>query len=306
MKKYEGVKALAFVSIISAICLILILMTHFTGSVGIILLLTLPLCASLVSLSVNKRYILTYVVATLLMSIIDIQLALFVVLPSLLSGTLFGILIKRFIHGYYIIIINSLFQLLLEVGAIYLVRTIYNVDIIKTISTIIKLDDNDFHQISFLFIFLISLIETTLSYLIISNELKKISFSFNEKNDSFMPILIMNIVLLSLSISFFFINKLISYLTLGIYLYFAVILGYYIFSFHEKKAMLITQCGLYIISLIITLIVSSFIDITYFPLLLFIIPGSEILSSIYIIIKCLISKRRLSDATAFQTILKEN
>lgn len=300
MKKYEGVKALAFVSIISAICLILILITHFTGSVGIILLLTLPLCASLVSLSVNKRYVITYIVATILMSIIDIQLSLFVVLPSLLSGTLFGVLIKRYIHGYYIIIINSLFQLLLEIGAIYLVRAIYNVDIIKTIAAIIKLSDNDFHQVSFLFIFLISLIETTLAYLIISNELKKMSFSFNEINNGFVPILIMNIACLSLSIGLFFINKSISYLIFGIYLYFTVILGYYIFSFHEKKAILFIQCGIYAISLIATLVISSFIDIAYYPLLLFIIPGSEILSSIYIILRCMISKKKLTDATVFE------
>lgn len=299
MKKYEGVKALAFVSIISAICLILILVTHFAGGIGLILLLTLPLCASLVSLSVSRRYILTYVVATLLMSIIDLQLALFVVLPSLLSGTLFGVLIKRYIHGYYIIIIASLFQLIIEIGSIYLIRTLYNVDMIKTIGSLIKLNDNEFHQIIYLFIFLLSLIEVSLSYLIICNELKKISFSFNEKNNQFVPILIMNITCFVLSITTFFFIKPLSYLLFGVYLYFAVILAYYIFSFNEKKPLIIIQCILYIASFITMIIVSSLIEKAYSPLLLYIIPSSEILSSIYIVIKCFITKQSVFDATRF-------
>ena len=118
MKKLTGVKALAFVSIISAICLILVLVTTFTSGIGLVLMLVLPLCAALVTLNVDYRFLLIYVVATLLMSLISFQIALFIVLPSLISGIVFGILIKKYIQGYYIIFINSIVLLLLQIGAI--------------------------------------------------------------------------------------------------------------------------------------------------------------------------------------------
>jgi uncharacterized protein YybS (DUF2232 family) len=105
--KYEGVKALTFTSIMSAISLVFVLITYFVSGTGLFLILVLPLIAALVALKVNLKYSLIYIFATFAMSFIDFQNALFVILPSLISGIIFGYLIRTEVQGYYIIFLIS-------------------------------------------------------------------------------------------------------------------------------------------------------------------------------------------------------
>ena len=299
MKKFEGVKALCFVSIISAICLILVLFTTFTSGIGITLMLVLPLCGTLVTLCVNYKYSLIYIVATLLMSLINVQLAIFVVLPCLISGFTFGILIKKYIQGYYIIAINAIILLLLEIGSTYLIRVFYDIDMINSIGTLLKLNDVGFHKIYFLFLLSISLIETSLSYVIITNELKKFSYEFNEKMNQFIQIIIIEAILISLSIILIPYIEILAYLINGLSFYFGVVLGYYIFSYYKHKRMLFIQIPLYLISIVGIGILYSLAPKNYLPTLFLLIPGSEIISSLYIIIYQLLYKKSYINESIF-------
>ncbi len=66
---FDKTKALTFSSIMSAISIVLILITFFSGDIGLFLMLILPLCASLVAVKVNFKYSLIYFLSTFLIYI---------------------------------------------------------------------------------------------------------------------------------------------------------------------------------------------------------------------------------------------
>lgn len=301
-KRFEGTKALTFSSIMSAISIVLILVSFFSGDVGLFLIFILPLCASLVAVYVDFKYSLIYFISTFLISCFDLQLALFIVIPSLVSGIIFGKLIKIYLQGYYIIIINTLALLLLQIGATYLIDLIYKINLVDSIGKILKLNEVTFNNAYILFLFLLSLIEISLNYLIISSELKKFDFEFKETKDHFLLNFFIEIILIIASITLMFFNHQYGFLFVGISLFFGVVLAYYNFSFYQNKRIVIIQMPLYLISLISIMILFSYIKNDYRPYLILIILISQLIPSLYIIIYQKIVKKGKISHTLFDKI----
>lgn len=301
-KRFENTKALTFSSIMSAISIVLILVTFFSGDIGLFLIFILPLCASLVSVYVDFKYSLIYFISTFLISCFDLQLALFIVIPSLVSGIIFGKLIKIYLQGYYIIIINTLCLLLLQIGATYLIDFIYKIDLIDSIGKILKLNEVTFNNAYYLFLFLLSLIEISINYLIISSELKKFDFEFKEKKDHFLLNFFLEIVLIIASVTLMFFNHQYGFLFVGVSLFFGVILAYYNFSFYQNKKIIIIQMPLYLISVILIMILFSYVKNEYRPYLILIILISQLIPSLYIIIYQKIVKKGKISHTLFDKI----
>ena len=284
MNKLKGVKALAFSSIMASITILFILLTSYIIGVGIIALITIPLISSFVSLKVDWKYRLVYFCACLITLIIDPSLTIFIVIPSLISGIILGQLIDKYIQGYYIIFITTLVVTGLQIASTYLIKLIFEVDMVELFSVFLSIDIIDFSSLYFLFLFTLSLVQVCLSYTIISNELKKLNIEFNERRNQFYQILFYNIGLLTLSSVTFFFSKTVYYLVLGFTIYFGVILAYYIFSFFEKKKILIIQVPLYFLSILGFMIFYSIVGNDNSTLLLLLPFLSQILTALYIII----------------------
>ena len=139
--RYENMKALTFSSIMSAISVVFTVVAYLIGDIGLFLILILPLCSSLVSVSVKFKYALIYIVSTLLISLIDFQLALFIILPCLISGLIFGRLIRVYLQGHFIILINALVLLIMQFASTYLINFIYEIDLVQSISSLLLLKE---------------------------------------------------------------------------------------------------------------------------------------------------------------------
>lgn len=303
MKKiFKGVKALAFSSLMVCLCLILILITTYVSDIGLIILLLLPLVSSLVTLTCERKYVLIYFVASILVSLINFQIGLFEVIPSLIIGILLGIMIKKYIQGYYIIFINSIVLTILQIISTYLINAIYSVNLIDTFAVLLKLTDIHFEIIFFLFLFIISLIQISITYLIATNEFKKLDYQFNEKMNQFIILLIIEISSIILNIIIHFFYQPISYLLLGVTYYFATVLSYYIFSFYLKKRMLFIQLPAYASCLIIIPILISLIGKNYIDLILLAIPLSTLIGASYILFYQLIYKKHHITESIFDKI----
>ena len=298
MKKLEGTKALAFSSIMASITILLILFSTYLSISSLIAILLIPMCSSFVSLKTNLKYRLVYFCACLISFIIDPSLTIFIVIPSLISGIVLGYLISKYIQGYYTIFLTSLVVSFLQIISTYLIQLIFEVNMIEVFSVILKIDILDFSNIYYFFIFILSLIQVSLSYLIISNELKKLNYEFNERKNQFIEIFIINIIFITISIlSFFFSLKFFS-LFLGFSIFFGVILAYYIFSFYQYKKMQLIQIPLYIISFLgISILYSKLNENALILLLLPLI--SQLISSTYIIIFQKIIKKGQINETLF-------
>ncbi len=283
MKKPD-IKQLTFIALMCALSIIIIYLGKFIGGIELISMLILPLVASLVFIKVDYKYAFIYLIATSLLSLLDIQTCLFLTIPSLIYGLTFGVLIKKYFHGYNVVFLTSIVLTILEIGSTFLIKAIYQVDLIVTFANILKIQELEFNSLYFLFLYVLSLISSSLSYIIITNELKKIDYEFNEKKNHFLQVYLLNIGLLAATIIFFFVNKLCFYLLLGITLFYCVVLGYYVFSFYQRKIIYTLQFSLYFVCVVAFMLAFFQIDRNLMSLFFLLIPLSHIISGSYIII----------------------
>lgn len=302
MKKLTGVKALAFSSIMASITILLILVSNVIIGLGIISMLILPMCSTFISLKVDWKYRLVYFCACLITFIIDPSLTLFIVIPSLISGIVLGTLVSKYLQGYYIIFITTLCVSILQIGTTYLIDLIYEVNMIELFSTVLKINLVDFSNIYYFFIYTLSLIQVSLSYMVTSNELKKLNFEFNEKKNQYIPIFIISTISIVLTFVSFFINLTLYCLLLGFSIYFSVILGYYIFSFYQRKKIQLIQIPLYFIALLGIAILYSRVGNENAPILLLLPFITHLISGLYIIIFQKIIKKGQINETLFDKL----
>ena len=302
MKKLTGVKALAFSSIMASITILLILVSNVIIGLGIISMLILPMCSTFISLKVDWKYRLVYFCACLITFIIDPSLTLFIVIPSLISGIVLGTLVSKYLQGYYVIFITTLCVSILQIGTTYLIDLIYEVNMIELFSTVLKINLIDFSNIYYFFIYTLSLIQVSLSYMVTSNELKKLNFEFNEKKNQYIPIFIISTISIVLTFVSFFINLTLYCLLLGFSIYFSVILGYYIFSFYQRKKIQLIQIPLYFIALLGIAILYSRVGNENAPILLLLPFITHLISGLYIIIFQKIIKKGQINETLFDKL----
>lgn len=302
MKKLTGVKALAFSGIMASITILLILVSNVIIGLGIISMLILPMCSTFISLKVDWKYRLVYFCACLITFIIDPSLTLFIVIPSLISGIVLGTLVSKYLQGYYVIFITTLCVSILQIGTTYLIDLIYEVNMIELFSTVLKINLIDFSNIYYFFIYTLSLIQVSLSYMVTSNELKKLNFEFNEKKNQYIPIFIISTISIVLTFVSFFINLTLYCLLLGFSIYFSVILGYYIFSFYQRKKIQLIQIPLYFIALLGIAILYSRVGNENAPILLLLPFITHLISGLYIIIFQKIIKKGQINETLFDKL----
>ena len=286
----------------ASLTILLIFLTTYLSGIGLIGMIVIPMCSSFISLKVNWKYRIVYLFACLITFFIDPSMTLFIVIPSLISGLILGELLSKYIQGYYIIFITTMVVSILQIGSTYLIDLLFEVNMIELFGTILKISNEDFISLFYLFIFILSLIQVSLSFIIITNELKKLNFEFNEKNNQFINIFVINCISIALSIAAFFINNTIYFLLLGFTIYFGVVLGYYNFSFYQKKKILIIQLPLYIISIIGFSILYNIIGNNNSLILLLLPFVSQLITSTYIIIYQLVIKKGQINQSLFDKL----
>jgi len=218
---------IAFMAMMAAINIIISVIAALSAIAGIFLIIILPLTSVLVAIYCNNKYYIIYAAATFGLSIVatlwNMQTTFFYVLPSLITGFIFGFATKHKIQPIWSILCSSLIQGLITFAFIPLINKIFEVDIIGTFKRAFGLvESTSVNTIIPTFIFAISLIQIILSYVVIANETKK--FGFAEINKE-LSLLLQGIIgtVLSLSLfGFYFCSLAVGYLILSIAFYFAV------------------------------------------------------------------------------------
>ena len=100
----------------------------------------------------------------------------------------------------------------------------------------------------------------------------------------------------------FFINLTLYCLLLGFSIYFSVILGYYIFSFYQRKKIQLIQIPLYFIALLGIAILYSRVGNENAPILLLLPFITHLISGLYIIIFQKIIKKGQINETLFDKL----
>lgn len=258
MNKDKNINQLTFIAIMCSINVVFVILNLFLPLFSLIILIGIPFASALIKIRCSWKYTFIYLICSLLICIlIDYQTTLFYLLSSIISGLTFGFLIKKNIHGFFIILISSFVNILIQFTSIYLFKILYNVDLIELFCQIISLDKNTFFNISLSFFFLISFLQNYFSYYIIEEEIKKFNLVVDENLTIFFPVFFIDVILTILSCALIKF-PLFSYFFTSLSLIFSVYLLQYVFSSPYKKT------KLFIIIFSCVILISSFIFIGFF------------------------------------------
>ncbi len=220
-------KSIPLMALMAAINIIVAELAGLSPIVSLFLILVLPLTSAVVELCCKDRYFPIYAVATFGLSLAltfwNLETTIFYVLPSIVTGYIFGLLAKNKIPVVWSIIAATLAQTAMSYALIPLVNFIFQVDIILTFKTALGLKEMTYVDTMIpSFIFVISLIQVSLSQLIVSQELQKFGIKEIDKTISENISSGIGLGISLLIIPFYFILLDFAYLFLMIALYFAI------------------------------------------------------------------------------------
>lgn len=220
---------MAFMGIMAAINIIFALVIALVPFLSIFLIIFLPLTSALVALTCKNRYYPIYALATvglaLAATLWNMETTVYYVIPSILTGFVFGFLMKMRVHPVWSIFAATVVQTGVTFAFIPLINFLFQTNLVDFFRKVFGVYEQPWGEIVILvFIFLISLIQVFLSYFVVKEEVKK--FGFEECKDVSHPwiySLICGVCSLSI-IGFYFLALSVGYLMLAISFYFAVFL----------------------------------------------------------------------------------
>ena len=182
-------QVIALMAMMAAINIIVSVVAAFSIVASIFLIIILPLTSVIVVLTCPEKYFPIYAFATIGLSLVatiwNLDVTLFYVVPSIVSGFVFGFCIKRSIYFGWSIVIAAVLQAAISFAIVPLINVLFEIDFIKDLLEIFKIYEEIpgeiFVVVSF---YIISLIQTFISYFVVKNEVGKLTIK-NDQNRGF-------------------------------------------------------------------------------------------------------------------------
>lgn len=181
MKLLSNTRAhqLAYIAIMSALTIILSVLANFIPFMSIFLIVFLPFVAALVAIMCDLKLFPIYFFATILLSIVFdlpnfINIA-FYLIPGLISGLVIGIAFRTKLHGIYLLLSITLVNFIANFATIPVLNFIYDLDVVRYSLKFIGFADHMYANEIFMgLLFVIGLIQASVTYLIVDGEISLI------------------------------------------------------------------------------------------------------------------------------------
>ena len=225
-KKTTLVHHITYMGIMTAINLIFIVLATYVPFLMFLLILLLPFVSAVVSYYCQKRYYIIYALASIgLCMIFNISDTIFYVVPAVITGFMIGLLLEKKINPFWLILSSTIIESALTFALIPLINLIGNVDIVVTFLTIFKLNEFAYKtEVTYLFIYFISLVQCTLTHFVLLGDAKKIGIDVNTEVTSYGPYIIGAELMMVLSLTFAFFYVPLALIFLATSIYFAIFL----------------------------------------------------------------------------------
>ena len=226
-KKETLIRSMPLMAMMAAINVIFSLFTAFVPLLSVILIIFIPLTSTLVEVYCKDRYFPIYAIATLGLSVVvslsAIDFTLFYLIPSILTGYVFGLMAKKNFPSLWGILIASILQTGISFAFIPLIQLITEHNLIEDIIRILNVTDKTyFNNLLILMFFVVALIQTILSFIVVSNELRKFGVKNDNQKDWRLPVSLATILSSGIAVGLYFVYVPISLLCVGFAWYFAV------------------------------------------------------------------------------------
>ena len=225
-KKTTLVHHITYMGIMVAINLIFIVLATYLPFLMFIPIIFLPFASAIVSYYCLKRYYIIYAVASIgLCMIFNINDTIFYVVPAVITGFVIGWMLDKKANPFWMILVSTIIEASLTFAFIPLINLLSNVDIVETFISAFKLDSFTYKvELTYLFIFFISLIQCGLTHFVLLSDAKKIGIDINIAVDSYAPYIIGLEFTLILTFIFALFYLPLAPIFLAISLYFAIFL----------------------------------------------------------------------------------
>lgn len=226
-KKETLIRSMPLMAMMAAINVIFSLFTAFVPLLSVILIIFIPLTSTLVEVYCKDRYFPIYAIATLGLSVVvslsAIDFTLFYLIPSIVTGYVFGLMAKKNFPSLWGILIASILQTGISFAFIPLIQLITEHNLIEDIIKILNVTDRTyFNNLLILMFFVVALIQTILSFIVVNNELRKFGVKNDNEKDWRLPVSLATILSSGIAVGLYFVYIPISLLCVGFAWYFAV------------------------------------------------------------------------------------
>ena len=255
-KKTTLVHHITYMGLTTAINIIFIVLSTYVPLLSLLLIIILPFISAVVSYYCQKRFYIIYALSSILVcSLFNLSDTLFYVFPAIVTGFFIGLLFDKKANPFWLILVSSLIESALTFALIPLINLIGNVDIVSSFLTIFNLKDFAYkNELTYLFIYFISLVQCSLTHFVMLSDAKKIGIEINTCVGSFAPFVLESELSITLALVFAFFYTPLAVTFLAISFYFATFL--LINLLMSKKITIYILCGL---SVIISFFVFAFV-----------------------------------------------
>ena len=219
-------KSIPLMALMAAINIIVAELAGLSPIVSIFLILVLPLTSAVVELCCKDRYFPIYGIATFGLSLAltfwNLETTIFYVFPSIVTGYIFGFMAKHKIPAVWSIFTAILAQTAISFALIPFINFVFQVDMVMTFKVAFGVENMAYVDVVVpVFIFLISLIQCSLSQLIVTQELQRFGLTIETKLAFDNIAYCFGLLIGLLIIPFYFISLEFAYFCLAISIYFA-------------------------------------------------------------------------------------
>ena len=216
-KKQETiVQNMVYMGLLAAVNVVFVLLTYFVPFLLFVLVFVLPLCSVIITYYCKKYYFPIYfIVVTAICLLIDLPDTIFYVIPSLITGFIFGLFIDIKIQPIFSIIIATVVQFGISLAFIPLIKVLTDRDIIYDMAKIFHLVDYEYlNYVVVSFVFFVAFAQVMISYMVMHSELSKFGVSFSKDTKNIFILDLISIGCSLLMILFAFVYPLLSFVFL--------------------------------------------------------------------------------------------
>lgn len=185
-KRETPVQNIAYIGIMAAINVVFVLISSLLPVLFILLVFILPLTSVIVTIYCKKYYYPVYFITTLALTFaVTAGFSIFdtfiYVLPSLITGFIFGILIEKNFPAIYILIINTIAQFgLTFLTFLFLDKVVAQVNFFESIYQLIGLGSFQYKAVlTNIFTYIIAQMQIALTYILVKYEMSRVCREVN-------------------------------------------------------------------------------------------------------------------------------
>jgi len=272
-KRTTLLQNMTYMALMACINVVCVLMSNFIVGLLFVLVFILPLTSGIVTVFCKKRYFPIYFIVTIaICCLINLPDTIFYVVPSIITGFLFGFLIEKEFPPHMMIFLNSLLQTVLSYGFIKIYQLISGRNIFSDVTTILGIQNFQYvSYIKYVVVFAISLIQETITYIVLKVEMNKFDVgSINNKKVSLAMQYIPTFAGILLSVLFAFVYPNFAYLCAAFTLFFGV---------YDLVNLIVLKKKIVYIMLLISLVIGFFVFAGLYTLIK--VPFGLLLIQIY-------------------------